>query len=361
MRFRGLLGFRRILTIVLGAFLYSSVAIAEVTPPMKSVHKTGVIRPFYVKTPPSDDKVTETDKEKFYCYDGSKRYSRELLDCQFFFEIKGLLDPADDNVNNGGHDHGYSYRPHSKGRKALRLLGGAQPVGKYGAWGSTLQRGTGIILDVPEVSGRLEVFSSMVAPDGYFCTRDCYTVDSARWKGFYDIVYEPSEGESLVPMPPVSTNGSYELNRDPDIDSNHDDDVAFYGTWFTVQALDLIANELNFDTGRELDINDMSLIRGGLFDVEGDWEPSKKFGHTFHRTGQNADLNREEDLVCGEDKALQRIVDELVPKPTARSGKRMESALVCRPCSKKSGVSAEKRKRCQYHMVIQSPVVRRGT
>lgn len=348
MGFRRRLDFLYMFAFAMGASVYSSVTCAEVNRSIENVHQTGIIRPFYVKKPPSDDKVTETDKEKFYCYDGAKGYSA-VLDCQFFFQVKGLLAPATDNVNNGGHDHDYSGRPHSKGGKPLQLLGGAQPIGTYGAGGSTLQRGTGIILDIPEVSGRLEVVAAMVAPEDYVCIRDCYTADTARWEGIYDIIYEPRRDEPLVEMPPGFGDGSYVLRRDPDADSNHHDDVTFYGTGYAVQSLILLAQDLNLSTGRVLSINDMSLLRGGLLDIEGNWKP----GHTFHRTGQNADLNRESDLLCGKDKVLQRLIDAKIPKPTARNGGRMESAMVCRPCGKKAD--------CQYHLVIQSPFKREGT
>ncbi|MBP7796129.1 MAG: hypothetical protein KA059_05065 [Elusimicrobiales bacterium] len=90
----------------------------------------------------------------------------------------------------------------------------------------------------------------------------------------------------LVPGLEVLTAGSgYNLVGETDSHPyNH------YGTKLLIDTLISIANEYksNFPEAEPLNINDMSLIWGGLFDVNNNWKPP----HNLHRCGNQADIGK---------------------------------------------------------------------
>jgi hypothetical protein len=65
----------------------------------------------------------------------------------------------------------------------------------------------------------------------------------------------------------------------------------------TNQRLYLLAFDYMEATGQPLEINDMSLEKGGVFDICGKWTPSGTCnnaphgGHKTHRTGKSVDIN----------------------------------------------------------------------
>lgn len=90
--------------------------------------------------------------------------------------------------------------------------------------------------------------------------------------------------------------------------------------------LPLIAENYFVLSGRLLSINDMSLIKGGLFDIDAQWTTP----HSSHREGKDADINRE-GIGCDQDRDLRTAVDQLLNKVKTSSGK-LRSALLCEPC-----------------------------
>ena len=61
-----------------------------------------------------------------------------------------------------------------------------------------------------------------------------------------------------------------------------------YGTSSLVTGLRALALAFYQEFGKPLYVNDMSLVVGGLFDINDDWDTP----HSTHRYGRNADLNR---------------------------------------------------------------------
>lgn len=124
-------------------------------------------------------------------------------------------------------------------------------------------------------------------------------------------------------MPLIEPSGSsfwYRLTGSTSAhSSNH------YGTNSTNVAIYNIALDYWFDTDTTLGINDMSLVWGGLFDINGNW--SSVSGHSLHRTGESVDIDRcAEGVLVDQDRldeiALnhdgERIVeDALRPPPCA--------------------------------------------
>ncbi|MEO0124193.1 MAG: hypothetical protein ABIL69_09375 [candidate division WOR-3 bacterium] len=64
------------------------------------------------------------------------------------------------------------------------------------------------------------------------------------------------------------------------------DDHNHFGTSYTNACIMLIGADYKDSTGYRLRINDMSLPRGGLFDINGNWQPP----HSTHRLGRNVDV-----------------------------------------------------------------------
>lgn len=78
-----------------------------------------------------------------------------------------------------------------------------------------------------------------------------------------------------------------------------------YGKFKTINTLELIAENYFKKVKRKLSVNDLSLPKGGLFDVHFNWRP----GHKSHRTGTDADINQA-GVPCNLDKKLRKSVKE---------------------------------------------------
>jgi hypothetical protein len=92
----------------------------------------------------------------------------------------------------------------------------------------------------------------------------------------------------------------------------HQTGINHYGTKTSRDRMRVIANRYAAHlkiSGRKLGINDMSLEKGGLFDLSGHWDIVK--GHKSHRDGKDADIDRAH---FGEDSC--RSSTENVPGPT---------------------------------------------
>lgn len=220
--------------------------------------------------------------------------NNEPLDCAFTYTITGLVDPETSEINNGGHFH-YFNRP-------LTFNGGDveyaadQNQDPYIVSGTSLSTppssSAKIIYTAPTISGKVNVTLISKAPRGFRCVIHCLDSTTHFRQDIYDVGID---GLELLPDP--STGDFYEKVRNSDI--NHPNTVAFYGTPFAIGALKGIA--LNYHTlttktdpntgeliGELLSINDMSLPRGGLFDIAGFWNQP----HKEHRLGTSADINR---------------------------------------------------------------------
>lgn len=189
---------------------------------------------------------------------------------------------------------------------------------------------------MPEVSGNLTVEATLVLPPYWYCVSSCYTFNSWRFDDTYDIGIR-----NLATLPNPSTGDAYIKVRTQD--PNHPGSVAFTGTAFARQMLPLIAQNYYVLSGRQLSVNDMSLVKGGLFDID---VPNRAWRdpHSSHRQGQDADINQG-GIGCDQDRDLRTAVDQLLSKVKTPS-RNLRSALLCESCADGS--------LCRKHIDLES-------
>lgn len=264
----------------------------------------------------------------FSAYDGTP------VNSTFTHKINGMKKPETEPDNNGGHFH-FANRPLSLQNKPLQHDGDQDPD-PFGVAGFTSsdpsQRYGKVVHEMPEVSGNLIGEATVVLPYRWYCVDSCYTSNSWRYEWTYDIGIR-----NLASLPDLPSEYS-KLRGGLD---THPHTVGFAGTPFALQMLPLIAQNYYVLSGRLLSINDMSLIKGGLFDIDAQWTPP----HSSHREGKDADINRE-GIVCDQDRDLRTAVDQLLSQVKTPSGK-LRSALLCEPC--KDGT------KCRKHIDLEFP------
>ena len=169
---------------------------------------------------------------------------------------------------SGGHQHHDSSRP--KGG-----LGGPQPTphivnGNTGSGGN----GFAFTFTAPAPSGDHKIKAT--------CT------DSACKQEGPDTVWVGIK--NLIPLP---TNNNYVLI--PNRDTNHPDN--HYMTYDAQNKLMQLADfyRARFPRNPLLHINDASLERGGLFDIDSNWSYLPK-GHKAHRRGESTDIRANPDF-----------------------------------------------------------------
>ena len=233
------------------------------------------------------------------------------LDCAVSQEITGLVDPATDAANNGGHTHDYATHP-------VGTLSFLPSTAKSRIVNGSTKNSIGIIEhELPNVSSRILVKSSMTVPPGWFCVSPSY--DAVTWR-YEDTVDVGVDGLEYLP---ASSDGAYTMVRGPD--TMHTDANAVFGTLAAHARLAEIATAYLDEAGRILSVNDMSLRRGGLFDKDGTWAPP----HNKHRIGESADINRS-GIDCQKDQELRDAVNWIVTYPANPSAKlRAHSTLLC--------------------------------
>ena len=98
---------------------------------------------------------------------------------------------------------------------------------------------------------------------------------------------------------------------------------AFYLSPYSVQRIGRLQQEweamtakLLGDQGTYLSFNDMSLPRGGLFDIEATWDN----WHNSHRLGTSVDVNRESFNVSDEMQSSLVVTKQLLLRPCRRAG-----------------------------------------
>ncbi len=162
--------------------------------------------------------------------------------------------------NSGGHRH-HEGRP--KG-----TLSGGQPAGPNIITGSTGTSGLGFSFTAPAAAGDHKFKAT--------CTNRTCTPQGPDmvWVGI----------KELIPLP--ATNGYVLLpNRDDKHLENH---YMAYGAHIKLMQLaDLYRRRFPGDP--LLHINDASLVRGGLFDIDHNWSYMPR-GHKSHRRGESVDI-----------------------------------------------------------------------
>ena len=207
------------------------------------------------------------------CYDVS---SGNLQDCGFDFTITGLHPPVADGANNGGHTHG-----------GARPLGDLQIIAPITSGRSTSLAGQTafdvfvVSHSIPEVSGKIDtVLNLRVHPGSHTVSPESCDATQTSWCFFTTIDVGVSGLTNLPDGSPfyVKLRGGA---------PQHQDEVAYFGTSDAISNLTAIAEIYNDLSNNLLSVNDMSLPKGGLFDINSDYATP----HIWHRVGQSADIN----------------------------------------------------------------------
>ena len=246
-----------------------------------------------------------------------------LQDCGFDMTVIGLTPPPSDVANNGGHTHDVD--THRLGKLSIIAPIIAGPSTSLA--GQTAFDVFIISHAIPDVSGKIDTLLNLrvptvppgwhtVSPESCDATQTSWCFLTTVDVGVSGLTSLP--GASFSPPCPVSQpGGSYKKCRNSD--SAHTNAVAFSGTSDALLYLNAMADNYILMTGIPLSINDMSLFKGGLFDwkanpLSKEFDPAKIYltPHSFHRTGQSADINRDNGN-CIQNKSLLAVVNDVMP------------------------------------------------
>jgi len=210
------------------------------------------------------------------CYDVR---SGTAQDCGYDFRVRGLVKPDTDVANNGGHNHDFAAHPVGTLRVIAPTPAGPSPF----LAGQTSFDIVVISHAIPEVSGKIETLLNLrvptVPPGWRTVSPESCDATQTSWC-FNTTVDVGVPGLSSLPNSPL-----YQKIRMPD--EAHKDAVACFGTPDAHFYLSAIAESYNQLSLNLLSVNDMSLLRGGLFDIRSTYASP----HGWHRTGQSADIN----------------------------------------------------------------------
>ena len=270
-----------------------------------------------------------------------------FLDCPFTVDIPSpppnceapSCQPENVPENNGGHTH------KATNNASTRPLGGLEYGGVKGeplVSGSTGNQRAVVTHSMPEFSGKIVTRVDLKVPpptsNSYWLCREsdnhrCLDRSTSRTLVTLDV--RVPKLESL----PSAATAPYIKYRSPD--ENHQDANAFYGLPTAISALTKMASLFKEEVGAPLSINDMSLPKGGKFDVNGSWSGA----HGEHRIGLSADINRRiqadgQKMPCLKNRDLRDAVDSVIPatgprvlvNPNAKG--RTLSRLYCEPDGK---------------------------
>lgn len=253
------------------------------------------------------------------CYDV---LSGNLNDCGYDFTITGLVQPDSDVANNGGHTHDEASHPVGD----LRVV--APTTGSPGSFlsGQTSNDVVVISHKIPRVSGKIKTELNLRVPPGWQ-TVSPESCDGTRTSWCFVTTIDVS----VPDLSSLPDSASYAKIRSPD--TAHTDAVAFSGTSDALIYLGAIADTYKLLSNNLLRINDMSLLRGGVFDLLDDYLPP----HGFHRTGQSADINRNQGD-CTQNKNLKDAVNAVMPSiPGSFFATRLDPSQGRFLCETKSG------------------------
>lgn len=152
-----------------------------------------------------------------------------------------------------------------------------------------------VLHTIPQFSGIIRVRGSVTPPPGWSCVTTC------------NFLFTEDIGvDGLSDLPP---GPHYAVIRSPSSLNLHPHGSA--GTSDTLLKTISIAQAYALMTGRGLSINDLSLPRGGKFDLSGIYNEDGE--HSSHRTGKDVDFNSTDlggqTTNCLIDKQFQQILD----------------------------------------------------
>jgi len=269
------------------------------------IYRSVTMLPLNLITPLGNLTPSEKIITNIACFDVTQGH---LSDCTYDIQITGLVQPDTDPSNNGGHSHGGT---HPVGD--LQMTFPATGIKSQFVSGHTWNSYVRVEHTIPEVSGKIEtIFNFHVPPGSYTISPE--SCDASRSYWCFNTTVDVGVATDLLPLAdPRSNPGvAYPYIRVRNA-MGHTDDVAYSGTIDTLFFLNNIASAYN-DEGYTLSVNDMSLPRGGLFDVFDvtKAQPAYQASHNYHRTGQSADINKNNGN-CLLNKVLRQVVDEEMP------------------------------------------------
>lgn len=252
-----------------------------------------------------------------------------LLSCPYTYRLVGVdfgtdpfvtFNPPLTNVDSyGGHDHNLDSHPFywvanasdplSYPHDAIQVLnsGPFTRPDSLTVRGNTQNQETSLRIIMPEAAGSIWVDLIVGSPPGYVCIGVCWTSTESRSHITYLV-----QTEGFVQVPLQGTD--YAVVRTTDF--SHTDANATWALPGTITQLLTVAQKYHVATMRTLSINDMSLPKGGLFDIGSDWSPP----HISHRDGKAFDVNKcDGGSVCtpcsqtDELHVIARVIDGLKP------------------------------------------------
>lgn len=255
-------------------------------------------------------------KNRLGCTDA---FTGKLLDCHFEFRITGLKPPPEDLKNSGYHNHNPDTHPLIEPPQPPLGNGQLGVIGGEFAYTNSLEvkgqtRGTMVqmIHPIPQVAGIIETEILIDAPPGYQCGFPCYTHTRYRAVGKIDV--------GVGGLVRLEDSGLHHVvvrdGKDTHPEGTH-------GMADTLETLKKIAQKyFEVTNGRRLSVNDLSLPRGGVFDICNTYNPTDtcasapKGGHFEHRVGKEADLNsKDEGGVIVDCNDLREIIKLYIPLP----------------------------------------------
>lgn len=265
-----------------------------------------------------------------------------FLDCPFTTSIIDLVEPSGDVENNGGHTHSNPGREF--GELQFQAVKGRQISGNTnGDIAIVTQK-------LPQFGGRIltRIDEKMPVSGGWYCL-DSPELPCLDRNTFRADVTVDVRVPRLASLPSASGSNAGNYTKDRQRDDAHKDENAYYGLPGTIIALPEMARLFRKYSGEPLSINDMSLPKGGRFDVDHNWVPVKNADGTWtgkahgeHRIGLSADINRRvktdgSKMPCLENRELRRAVDLVIPSNQPRAlvnenaAGRTMSRLYCEP------------------------------
>jgi hypothetical protein len=226
----------------------------------------------------------------FTCYDF---FTASRVNCH----VTATLRPIDPNDTKpplfGGHNHS----PILDSRVVGSVQNANNPSAPVGLQteGDTLT-GFTLVYTAPEASQQVQFVTKWEPPQNYECqneNEDTLGDFTSPCFGFnhFDIRFL---GLQALPPDPL-----YTVDRKPDTAPLHPN--GNFGTRAANFGLAQMAPIYFLAALVKLSINDQSLPRGGLFDINGNWAITP--GHQRHRVGINADINQL-GVPCLQDSAL---------------------------------------------------------
>ena len=213
------------------------------------------------------------------------------MDCETRFESR--FDPPDpeDVAWTGGHSHNDGHRPIGN----LFTVPSMDQGDAERTWfaGQTSRISWCATKTVPEVSGVITVKAWYKAPPNSACVEDFLFVrdpgDYRACTGYFGYDVGDDGFEELPPWPNVYVRCGLTAGCLCDnISPTHPN--AFWGTPEMVAAVeDLAVSFQALHPELMLRITDMSLPRGGLFDLDLNWKAPR---HCRHRTGTSVDISK---------------------------------------------------------------------